>query len=630
MNVRRVAMALLPILVGIVVCPAVHASSANDRARALLESARHRIAIGTPEQRQFARGELEDARAIAPGDAEIALLLARLCLEAGQYRQGRTIALELLARDSANADAQALVGSTWRRDWLESDDESSRDRAILWFARSLRTAPGDLERWRALVPLLVDAGEIKDARDGATLALRAHPDDPEAQVLLASMAERTGELALADDLFARALPRLPADVRTLYENVDAMVPPWQADAWDGMAPDAKRTWAENLWRGADPDPVTAVNEARLEYWSRVTHARLLWGRLSDGGWDMRASIYLRYGAPESSLRNPLADFSGRTVANAVVWRYPALGMRVYMSTYGAQSGYRPPMGRAGTWVMPFADSLARRGELSPVNYGWAVFDRLPAGVRPLDVHCALSRSPSDAGSRVLAQVEVPGSPGDALAAEWVVLDSAFTEVARSAEIAMGPSACDPSQARAASFARDLGPGRYEVVVHVRDATDGFGVARRSVHVEPARSELAMSDVSIVCGRPDVSATAGSQLRLELETGLVPAVGERLNAYVEIHHLAPDARGTSHYDWACTVRSAARDSRAWIGRALLPRPEPVPVEVSGRESTQGSVRRQFLSVPVGSLPAGPYRLEVRVRDAASGEASSAIAEFVKPS
>jgi hypothetical protein len=60
--------------------------------------------------------------------------------------------------------------------------------------------------------------------------------------------------------------------------------------------------------------------------------------------------------------------------------------------------------------------------------------------------------------------------------------------------------------------------------------------------------------------------------------------------------------------------------------LAPRPKPEPISASRAESHVGSLRRQFLTVPLGTLPAGRYRLLVRVRDAVTGAAARTEAEF----
>ena len=76
---------LSAVVLGLVLSLVPRAAGATSRevqAAELLRDARARIAVGTPDQRQFARGLLEDAHRLVPHDAEISHALARLYLEA--------------------------------------------------------------------------------------------------------------------------------------------------------------------------------------------------------------------------------------------------------------------------------------------------------------------------------------------------------------------------------------------------------------------------------------------------------------------------------------------------------------------------------------------------------------------
>jgi hypothetical protein len=53
-----------------------------------------------------------------------------------------------------------------------------------------------------------------------------------------------------------------------------------------------------------------------------------------------------------------------------------------------------------------------------------------------------------------------------------------------------------------------------------------------------------------------------------------------------------------------------------------------VSATRQDEVAGTIRRQFVSVPVQSLPPGHYQLEVRVRDLVAGGASVATTPFVK--
>jgi GWxTD domain-containing protein len=601
-------------------------TTAEARARELLASAQRRLARGTPEARQFARGELEEAALLAPADRAIGLALGGVYLDADMLSKAGGVARTLLERDSADADANFLLARTWRREWLIHAEETARDRAIVHASRSARFAPERVDRWALLVPLLVDAGEDDDARTAATLAARALPGDPEAKLLLAYTAQRTGDLSLAQHLFETAIPALPAAARRDFDDVTPLVPSWRVSDFEDMPARQRTAWAKRFWRESDPDPVTPENEAQLEFWSRVEHARSLWGRSSLGDWDMRAELYIRYGPPAWVDQHPMLRPGLDMFSNWLVWNYPDLGMRVWMEAHNPTSGYSTPFSFYAWPAMPFADSLAKREELAAVAHGWALFRKTPPRTDLFGIGCALAQFSTGGGPQVLAQAEAAGEPADEMTVGWAVLDSALDVVART-EAPMGASACRPAEARAASWASTLPPGRYRLGVHVTDGMGRRGIAVRDFVLGADAGEFSLSDLVVTCGPPARSVVPGSGVRLEPETGLFPAHDPQLNAYFEIYHLAREG-DEAPFEYVCTVRAAGTDTRPWLQRTMAPRRTPPPIEFTRRERAQGPVRRQFLTVPIVALPGGTYQVEVRVRDVTSGAEETRTATFVR--
>jgi len=277
----------------------------EERASALVASAMRRLAKGTHEQRQFAITELQDAAKLDPGRSDIALALGEIYLEADLLGRARDVARQLTMRDTSNAAGWLLAGQAWRHDWLETIDELARDRAIVSLARSARLAPREPKAWSLLAPLLTDANELDAAYSVAVCGARAAPTDAQAQVQLAAAAQRIGDLASAERLFDLGVPRLPARLRERYEDIAPLLPPWSAEAFRALAAPERERYVERFWAENDPDPVSLQNEARLEYWARVTQAASLYGTAQPGEWDMRAQYYVRFGRPAFEEINPI-------------------------------------------------------------------------------------------------------------------------------------------------------------------------------------------------------------------------------------------------------------------------------------------------------------------------------------
>jgi GWxTD domain-containing protein len=587
-----------------------------------------RLASGSAEERQFARRELEDARALAPGDSAVLRALGRLYVDGDMLLAARRLALTELRRDPESAEARFLLGEAWRREWLVSGDELVRDRAIAALARGLARRPGDLERARWLVPMLEDADERRPALEVAQLAARSRPDDPESWLLVAYAAQFAGESAIADLCFQRALPRLAPGTRRRFDDITPLLAQPQALAYRAMLASKRRSFEQRFWRDLDPDPTTPENEGQLEFWARVAHARLLYGVNQDDEWDTRAQVYIRFGRPEIVERNPVTLLRGATTGAWQAWTYPSLGMRVWMSAASARGHYGSLARHSLTIpVRAFPDSLLRHPELQGVHGGFAVFRRLPHDVDLLPIQQTAVRFAASEGGRVLGQAEIEAPPSTSLSARWVVLDSSGAVLARH-ESPFGASACEPATLRAASFAADLSPGRYRLAVRVDDGDARRAVSVSEVTIAPGSPALSLSDLTVVCGSPAASVLPGTGVRLEPSTGLRPQDGPTLHVYFEIYGLRPGPDGQREFDYECTVRPLGGRRQSWLARAFDPKPGMAPLQMSRRETSPGDIRRQFLSVPVAELPAGRYRVEVRVTDARSGEEAMTATDFTR--
>jgi len=169
-----------------------------------------------------------------------------------------------------------------------------------------------------------------------------------------------------------------------------------------------------------------------------------------------------------------------------------------------------------------------------------------------------------------------------------------------------------------------------VGITLRDAAGRRGVLRAPVELKAAPGTLALSDAVVTCGHPEVSVTPGSSPAVHIEaspSGEVSGDGP-LTVYLEMYDLKPGPGGQSRFEYECTVRSAEKDPRFWIQRLLQPRPRIPQISATRRDEQPGTLRRQFVSIPIGDLADGRYRLDVKVRDLNAESEVITSVDFVK--
>jgi GWxTD domain-containing protein len=584
------------------------------------------------ERRQAIR-ELERATLIDPQHAACELLLARVYYQCGFLKYARQRFERVARMAPGDADGSYGLGQVWRRDWLKYLEDSSLVRSIEHFSRAARLRPGAPDAWLQMVPLLIERGDSLTALRAARQAMAAEPRRPECQLALAYTSYRTGDVVAADTLFHQAVPRLARAARERFEDISPVAAERDTAVLRQLSRLGQKQFVERFWRENDPDLASPENEALLEYWARVAHAYFLFFDARRREWDMRGEVYVRYGPPKRRIYNPVAgrlDLRFSTgpsyPANLLVWEYPELGMAVSLQDRTLNEIYVLPMSMTrDVDPAPDPDSLARRQDSQAVRGGRGVFPKLPPGVRPLDIQGAIARFESPGGARVIGQVEVAGGPADSLWADWIVLDSTRSEVARGGR-ALSPSACDATTRRVADFAAELHPGEYLVGLTVRDGRGGRGVFRSAARIERPEAGLDLSDIVIACGAP--VAPLADAVRIEPNPGARVTGAGPLTAYFEIYHLAPAGDGQARFEYVYTVKSAEKDPRVWLQRLVNPRRRIPDISVTREAENVGPLRRQFVTVPVDALPVGRYRVEVAVRDLVAGTEVTGSAPFVK--
>lgn len=613
----------------------------SPAAESLLVSATRRLATGEFAQQRFALGELEEAMQLAPRDARIALAAGRAYVGLGHLARARRC-FEAAARLSPH-DARPLLGlaDAARREWLTDLDSLAFDRALRALVTAAERMPDVQESWLRLAPMAYEAGQLQLAGLAAEHALALTPDDPQAQLVAAYVHYRAGHLAQSESLYAVAWPHLPETVRARLDNIEPLLGESARDRYSFMTPGERTAYEQEFWRAHDPDPTTPIHEGWLEYRSRIAHFLMLMASGDRVTWDVRAELYARYGAPDEIVSRPSRDertnrrpptgvdafglermlsVPARYPKRVMTWRRPELGIELTLEDLAMLGNFRTllhqPEVRANAVAMANPEMLA-------VHSGQAMFRTLSPNARPLGVAGTVHAFPAAGGSRLFTFVTAPGSPVDTLLAECVVLDADAREVSRHARW-LGASACDPTSRRTAEFVIDLPPGEYGVTVAVSDGRGGRGVLRHRRSLDPPSPALTVSDVVVVCRPPETAPTSGVVV-LDPDPDATPPAGAPLSVYFEISGLSRDARGESQVEITTTATPVAANGR--VDRRRIARGRSF-VNARTEAAFVGDVRRQFLSVPLGELPPGRWRLDVRVRDSRTGAEQARRAGFTK--
>ena len=603
------------------------------RAKLLVGWAREALVTPTLASRELAIRHLRKSLALRPGDAEAWLLLG-LAQEMGEYgRLARQCFRTATRLNPDDPEAWLCLGRSWKRAWLRTLDPAARDSAAASFAAATRVRPRAADGWLGLVPLRYEQGDAAGAEVAAARALDGFPRRAEALLAVGYMSYRNGDLERADSCFQAALPRLDPTVRELFEHPQ----------WIGLSANAGRAGqpAASAWEGLDPDPTTPVNELELEYETRVAHACLLFGDPLHPELDSRASTYVRYGPPAAVQFNPAGSpmtveytnlkpgrdhVASSFPADAQVWSYPQLGMQVVLQDRSLLGHYTPPA-RAGMLSNPTPDRrmLAARSDLVSLGDGFVVFPTLPPRDQQLELRATTWRFPGAGSTRMVTHVQAGGSPSDSLWTRWVVLDAQGRELGHDARL-MGLSACDPAARRVGEFSYMLPEGAYEVVVSSRDQHRRRGLVRMRVGIDADPPGLALSDIVLVCGDPAQAVNATS-LRLEGNLDATVRGTRPLAAYFELDHLKPGANGRGRFEYEYTVHLDTQAPGKRTKQELDLGAAPL-VAATREEQTQGSLRRQFVTVPTQRLPEGRYVLKIRVRDLETGEQAERSIGFVR--
>ena len=412
----------------------------SQRAHGLVQDAKRRLALGTFEERRIAMEQLEQALRLVPDEVALRIELGHVYLERGLLHAATKTFQRALRQSPGNVEALFGLGRVSQRDWLDSGNFGTLLQAIHRFEATTKAHPGFCEAWTTLAALRLEKGDPDGAFDAAMSALATTPERWEAQLSAAYLAYRTGHVTLADSLFHVALPHLQPEFQARFADISPLMSETQAKTLAASTPAARTEGVRRFWSENNPDPTDRLNLAQLEYWSRLAHATLLLDDPWSPRWGRRTAYYARYGRK--------------------VQIEHLLGPRHYEMP-------RIELGEVPD--IPTPEALASLGQVTSRD-GFAIFAPLPPRVRELAMASRLASFRGIHEARLVAGLQVAGTPRDSLTAQCVVLDDSEHEVARSSQ-SLSASGCDPAELRTAEFPFDLRAGRYRIVLSVRNGDD---------------------------------------------------------------------------------------------------------------------------------------------------------------
>ena len=127
------------------------------------------------------------------------------------------------------------------------------------------------------------------------------PDEADLWLFLGYMHHELGRMDASAKSYETAFELIPVEMKNAFDNLDIFLTKDDEKKAYGEEPVG---FSSKFWTSKDPRYLTPYNERKLEHYSRLVYADLLYGapKLNKRGWDTeRGRIIVRYGAPKSDI-----------------------------------------------------------------------------------------------------------------------------------------------------------------------------------------------------------------------------------------------------------------------------------------------------------------------------------------
>lgn len=505
----------------------------------------------------------------------------------------------------------------------------------LRFNRHLYMSLGERERW-------------EDMLGAATQSARAYPMDYQSQLARGLALHRMGQETQSQQAFDSAFALMDDGDRARLTRFTRILRPKAVRETKGTIGDAKsyeklpaaqqRGLEQMYWYMSDPLTLTAENEYRLEFLSRVVWADFRW-TVDDqsllGADTDRGDIYVRYGPPDLEMTvtgSSSFDASNTDGGVTLVWAYRD-GLVFFFDL-------RPGFGTANVAFMD-RDNVDQIISAVPVSWNnipsTRTIDTIPiriarfrAGPDSTDAVIA-TRIPLDSLVRGLNVVSAP------VDIDFRVFDQ-FVHVkgVESSQQLVRPDTTSAPLSR--QWLHRMGPGINVVRVEALQA-DSRRAARAMVRLNPEiGSGFGMSDV-LLGNMP--SLRDGAVPRRWSDITVTPNVGTYVRGASvglvwELYDLAAND-GSSKYRVAIVVERADRSALgAFAARVVDGVGRSLGRQQTSRDKLTISFDRsvaaapilvEFMSVDMSDAAAGEYRMRVDVTDLATNRKVTRQADLI---
>ncbi len=174
------------------------------------------------------------------------------------------------------------------------------DSAVFHLKSALESNPRHRSVYDYLMQIFVLKGEDEEALKLLANMYVYFPDDEDLWTYLGYAHYKTGNLEAASKSFETAIEKMPADVAAAYNDISNIISYRDESAYKKDP----AGFASQFWSSKDPRFLTPFNERKLEHYSRLVYADLLYDApaLGKRGWETeRGRILVRYGPPPAEL-----------------------------------------------------------------------------------------------------------------------------------------------------------------------------------------------------------------------------------------------------------------------------------------------------------------------------------------